>query len=88
MWADLTIDRYDVLSTTVAGSAQGTPMTDPSDEIRARLSSIIARLSPLAHGTGTLDANNIRTAIVVIEHEVSLIMAALRRLPTAGGQQP
>jgi hypothetical protein len=56
--------------------------TDSTDEIRARLSSIVARLGPLAHGHGPLDANDIRTAIVVIEHEVSLIMAALKRLPT------
>jgi hypothetical protein len=54
---------------------------DPTDEIRARLSSIVARLSPLAHGTGGLDANDIRTAIVVIEHEVSLMVNALKRLP-------
>ena len=55
---------------------------DPTDEIRARLSSIVARLSPLAHGTGALDANDIRTAIVVVEHEVSLILNALKRLPS------
>jgi hypothetical protein len=53
-----------------------------SDEIRARLSSIVARLSPLAHGTGLLDPNEVRTAIVVIEHEVSLILTALKRLPS------
>jgi len=56
--------------------------TDSADEIRSRMSAIIARLSPLAHGTGPLDANDVRTAIVVIEHEVSLILAALKRLPT------
>jgi hypothetical protein len=56
--------------------------TDPSDEIRGRLSAVIARLQPLAHGTGPLDANDLRTAIVVIEHEVALIVSALKRLPS------
>jgi hypothetical protein len=56
--------------------------TDSTDEIRSRMSAIIARLSPLAHGTGALDANDVRTAIVVIEHEVGLVLAALKRLPT------
>jgi len=56
-------------------------MTDSSDEIRGRLSAIIARLEPLAHSTGSLDADDERSAVVIIEHEVRLIIAALKRLP-------
>ena len=56
--------------------------TDSTDEIRGRLSAIVARLTPLATGTSPLDANEVRTAIVVMEHEVSLILGALKRLPT------
>ena len=55
--------------------------SDPSDEIRGRFSAVIARLEPLAHSTGTLDANNVRTAIVVAEHEIGMVVAALKRLP-------
>jgi hypothetical protein len=36
-------------------------MTDSSDEIRGRLSAIIARLEPLAHSTGSLDADDVRS---------------------------
>jgi hypothetical protein len=57
-------------------------MPDSSDEVRGRLSAIVARLSPLAHSIGPLDANDIRTAVVVVEHELSLIIAALKRLPS------
>jgi hypothetical protein len=56
-------------------------MTDSSDEIRGRLSAIIARLEPLAHSTGSLDADDVRSAVVIIKHEVRLIIAGLKRLP-------
>jgi hypothetical protein len=57
-------------------------MANSSDEIRGRLSAIIARLEPLAHSTGALDADDVRAALVILEHEAGLIIAALKRLPT------
>jgi hypothetical protein len=56
--------------------------TDPSNEIRGRFSAIVARLTPLATGVGTLDAGAVHAALVVVEHEVSQILAALKRLPS------
>jgi hypothetical protein len=61
--------------------AMSTP-ADSSDEIRGRLSAVIARLEPLAHSTGSLDADDVRAGLMVAEHEVGLIIAALKRLPT------
>jgi hypothetical protein len=46
------------------------------------LSAIIARLQPLAHSVGSLSADDVRSALVICEHEVGLIIAALKRLPT------
>jgi hypothetical protein len=51
--------------------------TDPSKEIRGRLSAIIARFEPLAHSTGVLDADDVMAALAVAEHEIAQIMSFL-----------
>jgi hypothetical protein len=61
---------------------------DPSDEIRGRFSVVIGRLELIAHSTGPLDRDAILSAITLLEHEVSFVMAAVNRLPTKGGSRP
>jgi hypothetical protein len=59
-------------------------MNDPSNEIRGRLSAVISRLQVLAHSTGPLVADDVTSALTLVEHEVSHIMAAVARLPKGG----
>jgi hypothetical protein len=64
------------------GSAMKDPEmpNNPTDEIRARLSSVVARLSPIAHGSGPLDPADVYATLDVIDHEIGQVLIALKRL--------
>ena len=61
---------------------------DPSDEIRGRLAVVIGRLELIAHTVGPIDRDAILSAVTLVEHEVSFILAAVGRLPAKGGSTP
>jgi hypothetical protein len=55
--------------------------TDASDEIRSRLSAVLARLGPIAYSVGPVDAEALVAALSVAEHELGIVMSLAKRLP-------
>jgi hypothetical protein len=54
---------------------------DPSDEIRARLQTAIARLDHFAHGSGSLRSEllDVLVCVGLVEHELELVKSAARQ---------